>query len=98
MDNTQCNLDQEHPIISGDGSVRLYEQLVSAAWAIEGDYADKADKGHISACVLLQNISSISCYYTELEEFFRSLYHMEQMGITINIKEVEQWCSNKQQF
>lgn len=55
---------------------------------------DEVDQGQISACILLQNISSISCYREELENIFRSLHHIEQTGTTP--KEVEQWCNNEQ--
>jgi len=84
-------LDIEHPVISGDVSMRLYEQLASAAWVIEDD---DLDKRQILTCILLQNISSISCYRAELENVSCSLYHIEQTRITP--KEVGQCCNNKQ--
>jgi len=89
--DTLCDLDCERPVVCGDGSLRLYGQLASVAWVVEGN---KEDKGQISACALLQNISSITCYRVELENIFRYLHHIELAGITS--KEVKQWCNNKQ--
>ena len=73
--------------MGSDGSVHLRDQVCTAAWLIN------QDNDHVlSAVVLLENISSVSPYRTELEGVFRCLYHLEQAGLSH--AEAEHWCDN----
>lgn len=52
-----------------------------------------AEESRITACFLLTNISSVSSYRSELEGIYRSLRHIEYLGLTP--REVQHWCDNK---
>ncbi|KAL7532592.1 hypothetical protein ACHAWF_004182 [Thalassiosira exigua] len=74
---------------SSDGSCHLYHQIAGAAWIIED-----GDKSKDEACILLHGkTTSCSAFCWELEGMFRSLYHLNQLGLTP--KEVFQWCDNE---
>ena len=74
--------------IGSDGSVYLKDGVAACAWMI----AD-AEESRITACFLLTNISSVSSYRSELEGIYRSLQHIEYLGLTP--REVQHWCDNK---
>ena len=84
--NTLC-APTDRVVMGSDGSVHLRDQVCTAAWLIHQD-----DDHVLSAVVLLENISSVSSYRTELEGVFRCLYHLDHSGCSA--AEAEHWCDN----
>jgi hypothetical protein len=74
--------------IGCDGSVYLKDEVAACAWMIADSESSKA-----TACFLLSNISSISSYRSELEGIYRSLLHVQYLGLTP--LEIQQWCDNE---
>lgn len=88
VENTLCHPTGEVITIGCDGSVYLDKQTATCAWIIHD-----ADGSFASACFLLSGISSLSSYRSELEGIFRSLSHIEYLGMRPS--EVNLWCDNE---
>ena len=88
MENTLCHPTKETITIGSDGSVHLAEQVAACAWMIHD-----SDSKFAKACFLLSHISSLSSYRSELEGIFRSLKHVEHLGLTPS--EIHQYCDNE---
>jgi hypothetical protein len=72
-----------------DGSINYIHQTAAAAWII----AEDKDKW-IQAAFLMTDVSSLTSYRAELEGIFRSLYHMDYLGMEPT-QTVTQWCDNR---
>ena len=71
-----------------DGSVHLEQRVGSAAWVLHED-----DNHALSACFIMNNVSSMSSYRLELEGSFRLLKHAQMCGMTET--EIAQWGDNE---
>ncbi len=88
VSNTLSSPDTEILTIGSDGSVYIDQEVAACAWVIATD-----ESSAISACFLLTNISSVSSYRSELEGIYRSLLHIQQLGITP--MEIQMWFNNE---
>ncbi|KAL7505232.1 hypothetical protein ACHAXN_004474 [Cyclotella atomus] len=73
--------------VGSDGSVFHKKQVAAAAWIIASDHDSMT-----SACFVLCNVSSVSSTRAELEGSFRSLKHIEYLGL--EPEETERWIDN----
>jgi hypothetical protein len=73
--------------VGSDGSVYHEKQVAAAAWIIASDHTSM-----VSACFVLCNTSSVSSTRAELEGSFRSLKHIEYLGL--EPEETERWIDN----
>ena len=76
-------------MLCSDGSVFQYEGVAAAAWLVA-----TSNEEFTKACFLMTDVSSVNSYRAELEGIFRSLHHMEQLGMDPET-EVTQWCDNQ---
>lgn len=88
IDNTLSDPKSDILTIGSDGSVYLKDEVAACAWMI----AD-TDESRVTACFLLTNISSLSSYRSELEGIYRSLLHVQYLGLTPI--EIQHWCDNE---
>lgn len=88
VENTISDPASETLTIGSDGSVYLKDEVATCAWMI----AD-SEESRVTACFLLTNISSLSSYRSELEGIYRSLYHVQYLGMTPS--EIQHWCDNE---
>jgi hypothetical protein len=72
-----------------DGSVHKNENVAAAAWIIPTN-----EQEFVKACYLMTNVSSVNSYRAELEGVFRSLYHMQYLGMDPE-ETVTQWFDNE---
>ena len=79
MANTLSDPNTETLTIGSDGS---------CAWMIAAD-----EDNNVTACFLMMKILSLSSYRSELEEIYRSLSHIQYLGMTP--REIQHWCDNK---
>ena len=86
--NMLCHPRNEVITVGSDGSVYLNQQIATCAWMICDDVGNS-----LSACFLLSGISSLSSYRSELEGIFRSLKHIEFLGMSAS--EINMWCDNE---
>lgn len=73
--------------VGSDGSVFHEKRVAAAAWIIASDHDSMT-----SACFVLCNVSSVSSTRAELEGSFRSLKHIEYLGL--EPEETERWIDN----
>lgn len=88
VENTLSHPDTEVLTLGSDGSVHLSHQVVACAWMIHASTDSCA-----SACFLLSHISSLSSYHSKLEGIFRSLKHVEYLGLTP--AKIHHYCDNE---
>lgn len=88
VENTLSDPHTETLTIGSDGSVYLKDEVAACAWMIAETEESKA-----TACFLLGNISSLSSYRSELEGIFRSLKHVQYLGLQPG--EIQHWCDNE---
>ena len=88
VENTLCSPTTEVITLGSDGSVHLSQQVAACAWVIHD-----SDAHYAKACFLLANLTSLSSYRSELEGIFRSLKHVEYLGLTPT--EINQYCDNE---
>lgn len=74
--------------IGSDGSVLLHDNRASCAWILH-----HSDKSQLKACYLLERMSSLSSYRSELEGIYRGLKQISASQLRPN--HVTQWCDNK---
>ena len=86
--NTLSDPSTEILTIGSDGSVYLKEEVAACAWMIAAD-----DNKHVTACFLMGKISSLSSYRSELEGIYRSLKHVQYLGMSP--REIQHWCDNE---
>ena len=87
IENTLLTEDMEMVTLGSDGSVRLFEGLAACAWVIH-----QTEGQHLKACYVLENMSSISSYRSELEGMYRGLVDVKSRLTPVSI---HQWCDNK---
>jgi hypothetical protein len=80
--------DTRKVIGGSNGSLYPDDKVMTAAWIVA------TDEEHFTwACVVIQQVPSLSSYRAELEGTFRFLKHIEWLGLTP--EEVRHWCDNK---
>lgn len=89
VENTLSDPTTEILTIGRDGSVYLKDAIAACAWMI----TDSDDSQATPACFLLGNISSLSSYRSELEGIYRSLSHVQYLGL--KPEEIQHWCDNE---
>jgi hypothetical protein len=87
IENTLLTEDMEMVTLGSDGSVHLFEGLAACAWVIH-----QTEGQHLKACYVLENMSSISSYRSELEGMYRGLVDVKSRLTPASIR---QWCNNK---
>lgn len=88
MENILSDPTRDILTVGSDGSVYLKDKVAACAWVI----TDSEDS-RMTACFLMTNISSVSSYRSELEGIYRSLTHLQHLGITP--QGVQHWCNNE---
>ena len=90
VENTHLPTTVMRPSKTGsDGSVHKNENVAAAAWIIPTN-----EQEFVKACYLMTNVSSVNSYRSELEGVFRSLYHMQYLGMDPE-ETVTQWFDNE---
>lgn len=87
IENTLLADDTEMVTLGSDGSVHLFEGLAACAWVIH-----QTDAHQLKACYVLENMSSVSSYRSELEGMYRGLVDVKSR-LTPSL--IRQWCDNK---
>jgi hypothetical protein len=85
------NIREEAPsllTIGSDGSLLLHDGKASCAWILH-----HTDQSQLKACYLLEPMSSLSLYRSELEGIYRGLQQI--LASQIRPGHVNQWCDNK---
>lgn len=67
----------------------MSREAAGAAWIIPTN-----EQEFVKACYLMTNVSSVNSYRAELEGVFRSLYHMQYLGMDPE-ETVTQWFDNE---
>ena len=88
IEDTISNKRPEVLTVGSDGSVRLQDGLAACAWILHAN-----DDEQVKACYLLEQMTSLSSYRSELEGMYRGLRQVLLSGITPQI--IEQWCDNE---
>ena len=87
IENTLLTEDVEMVTLGSDGSVHLFEGLAACAWVIH-----QTDGRQLKACYVLENMSSMSSYRSELEGMYRGLVDVKSR---LTPSAIRQWCDNK---
>ena len=74
--------------LGSDGSVRLQDGLAACAWILH-----HTESQQVRACYLLEKMTSLSSYRSELEGMYRGLQQIQLSRL--NPLVVHQWCDNK---
>lgn len=88
LQDTLAEKTPEVLTVGSDGSVRLQDGLAACAWILHN-----SDDEQIKACYLLEKMTSLSSYRSELEGMYRGLQQVLLSGITPQA--IEQWCDNE---
>ena len=82
--------DEASPIltIGSDGSVLLHEGKAACSWILH-----HSEKSQLRACYILEPMTSLSSYRSELEGIYRGLKQILTSRLTP--QQVTQWCDNK---
>ena len=88
LEDTLASDTKEMVTLGSDGSVHLHEGLAACSWVIHHTSTQKL-KGYY----ILEKMSSLSSYQSELEGMYRGLRQIEISDLAPS--HIQQWCDNE---
>ena len=88
---THCSIKDPRAdtvVLGSDGSVRLKEGIATCAWILHVD-----DSQQMKGYYLLEKMTSLSSYRSELEGMYRGLQQVRTADLQPRL--IQQWCDNK---